>query len=344
MRTTRMKCVQHDRRVGFTLVELLVVIAIIGILAGLLLPAVQSAREAARRVQCSNHLRQLGLAMQNYLSATTMLPNAGWAGSVYPIDYSPLAKLLPYCEHENLQNLIDFSIDMGHVGRTDLPAALRPAAATQVAIFLCPSDAEPAVHDTRMPSGISIPTAGSNYAMNHGSGMDGVFNPGFGATDGLCWVNARLRLAAVKDGTTHTLILTESLRGPCDTPQVSRPPNIQVYRAKCSANATMANAAEAGGLEAILSSVTGWDGARLSMWLRACTPAGPLLNGRFTPNSAIPDLVGGSAKVTAPRSEHTGGVYAAFCDGSVRFLLDSTDRSIWHAMWTRASQDQTTEY
>ncbi len=324
---------------GFTLVELLVVIAIIGILIGLLLPAVQAAREAARRIQCANHLRQLGLAMHNYAAATNMLPNAGWPWAVYPIDYSPLAKLLPFCEQQNLQQLIDFSINMGHVGRDDLPVALRPAAATAVPIFLCPSDDESPLHDLRLPSGASIPVAGSNYAMNHGSGLDGMFNPGFGATDGLCWVGARIRLDYIKDGTSNTLAFTESLRGPGDTPPLSPAPDLQVYRARTTADAAMANLAEAGGLDALLPNVTGWDGTRLSFWLRGCSPTGPLLNGRLTPNSPLPDLVGGSAKVTAARSNHPGGVHACFCDGSVRFVTDTIQASTWHALWTRNNRE-----
>ncbi len=332
------------RRQGFTLVELLVVIAIIGILVGLLLPAVQAAREAARRVQCANRLRQLGLALHNYNGAANMFPNAGWPGTVYPIDYSPLAKLLPYCEQANLENLIDFSIDMGHVGRDDLPVALRPAAATVVPIFLCPSDPELPVHSAQLPSGATIPVAGANYAMNQGSGLDGVLNPGFGATDGLCWVGARVRLASIRDGTSHTLVFTESLRGPCDEPPLSPPPDVQLYRARTTVTLELATASEAGGLGALLPSVTGWDGTRLSYWLRGCSPAGPLLNGRFTPNSPLPDLIGGSARISTARSHHPGGVYACFCDGSVRFVPETVERSIWHALWPRAGGEVSLEF
>jgi len=313
----------------------LVVIAIIGILIALLLPAVQAAREAARRAQCSNNLKQMGLAMHNYVSALNMLPNAGWTGTAYPNDYSPPAKLLPYCEQVSLQNLIDFSIQMGHPGMTDLPAALWPAAGTAVSMFLCPSDGETPIHNSTLPSGAVMPVAGSNYAMNQGSGMDGAFHPSFTAADGLCWVGAMVRLDDVKDGTTNTLAFTESLRGPCDTPPLTPTPDVQVYRAKASATAPMADTVEAGGLAALLPSVTGWDGTRLSYWLRGCSPTGPVMNGRFVPNCPYPDLVTGSSKVTAARSRHPGGVNAGLCDGSVRFISATVKRNTWHALWTR---------
>ena len=117
-----------------------------------------------------------------------------------------LAQLLPYCEEANLRSLIDFEIEMGHPGRDDLPADLQPAAGTAVAMFLCPSDSENPIHEMNLPSGAMIPVAGSNYAMNQGSGTDGAFHPGFGAADGLCWINARVRCADIIDGTTSTSI------------------------------------------------------------------------------------------------------------------------------------------
>ncbi|MCA9160017.1 MAG: DUF1559 domain-containing protein, partial [Planctomycetales bacterium] len=128
-------------RLAFTLVELLVVIAIIGILVGLLLPAVQAAREAARRMQCTNNLKQIGLAVHNYASTyKEAIPNNGSLRTGgYPSDYSPLAKLLPFIEQANLENLIDYGIYMGHPALADLPPELRVAAGTRVPVFECPT-------------------------------------------------------------------------------------------------------------------------------------------------------------------------------------------------------------
>ncbi len=325
------------QRSAFTLVELLVVIAIIGILIALLLPAVQAAREAARRMSCANNLKQIGLAMHNYASTfREALPNAGWSAPPYPNDYSPLAKLLPYCEQANLQDLIDFSILMGHPGKSDLPAALQPAAGTVVPMFLCPSDGEQPLHDVTLPSGAVIPVVGTNYAMNQGSGLDGAFHPGFGESDGLCWVDGNTRLASILDGITNTLAFTESLRGPGDSPAVTPTPDVQVYRGQTSAYATIGDTADAGGLDAVLPSITGWDGNRLTYWLRGCTPSGPVMNGRLTPNHEAPDFVYRSAKITAARSRHPGGVNACMCDGSVDFISETIERATWHALWTRA--------
>src|SRR6188768_2713975 len=126
-------------RRAFTLIELLVVIAIIGVLIALLLPAVQQAREAARRVQCKNNMKQIGLGLHNYLSTFNVFPPGGtWphplaaSGSVGG-PFSPQARILPYLEQAALSNLIDFSKPYG-----DQPNVSR----TRIATFMCPSEVE----------------------------------------------------------------------------------------------------------------------------------------------------------------------------------------------------------
>ncbi len=117
---------------GFTLIELLVVIAIIGVLIALLLPAVQAAREAGRRIQCTNNLKQLGIALHNYESSVGAYPMA-CALKIGTIDetYSVHARILPYLEQGSAFNLINF----------DLPWSIQPTVAqTKIAGFLCPSE------------------------------------------------------------------------------------------------------------------------------------------------------------------------------------------------------------
>ncbi|HOM18714.1 MAG TPA: DUF1559 domain-containing protein [Thermoguttaceae bacterium] len=341
-----MRKVFRNMNRGFTLVELLVVILIIGILVALLLPAVQAAREAARRTQCANNLKQIGLAVHNYVDRSRgMLPNAGWSvPGNYPNDYSPLAKILPYCEQAHLQDLIDFRITLGHPGRDDLPVALQTAASKVVPLFLCPSDPEPAVHQLTMPSGAAIPVAGTNYAMNQGSGMDGIFHPAFGASDGLCWVDAQVKLESIRDGTSNTLAFTESIRGPGGTKAITDTVNPRVYRLQAPTNSTVLAAADVEDWDTVFSYGSGWDGNRLTYWLRGCVPGGPVMNGRFPPNFKIPDLTGGSAKVTAARSWHAKGVNALFCDGAVHFIDDSISLRVWRALWTRAGGEVENEW
>jgi prepilin-type N-terminal cleavage/methylation domain-containing protein/prepilin-type processing-associated H-X9-DG protein len=331
------------KRNAFTLIELLVVVVIIGILVSLLLPAVQAAREAARRAQCINNLKQIGLAMQIYANTYGILPNSGWSDSVhgYPTDYSPLAKLLPFSEQTNLHKGIDYTVHpggkfgLGHFGNA---ARLRKIAGTIVPIFLCPSDSEKPLHDIVSDS-VTVSFAGTNYAMNGGDGTNSDTNMATNKDKGgLAWTDAKIGFRDIKDGATQTLAFTESLRGPGGTLPKTPTPNVQVYRGSPCSIAT-AQAGETGGVSAMLGNVTGWDGNRLTQWLESGLPSGPLMNGRFTPNSPLPDLTAGSGRLCAARSYHPQGVNVCLCDGSVQFYNDTIDRAVWRAMWTRAGRE-----
>lgn len=335
---------KQQSRHGFTLVELLVVIAIIAILMGLLLPAVQMAREAARRTQCGNNLRQLGLAIHNYASARSeRLPNSGDVVSGdFPNDYSPFARLLPYLEQANLENLIDYNIYMGHPATVDLPTELHVAAGTRVPAFLCPSDVNDAISTLTMPSGYSIPISGTSYGMNQGSGLDGVFHPGNGqASDGLCWVGAKIRLKDIVDGTSNTILFAETTIGPAvDLDAVDPWQDPREYRAAMSTvSTTIAENAVSAGFAAVANNATGWDGARNTYWLRGAVPNGPIFNGRLTPNSATPDMVYRAAKITTSRSYHTSLVSVCMADGSVATVSDDMNLDVWLASWTRKGRE-----
>ncbi len=336
---------RHQRRYAFTLVELLVVIAIIGILVGLLLPAVQAAREAARRMQCSNNFKQISLAMHNYASAFhELLPNAGISGTGYPNDHSPLARLLPFMEQANLQNLIDWNIQMGHPGSGLLPEPLRVVAATRVPTFLCPSQAsDPVTQMTQQ--GITYPTCGTNYGMNHGNGLDGAFHAGTAAGNGLCWVNAKVRLGHITDGTSNTIAFLESTIGPGNNmagPAATVKADPRLWRASGSTSHALTGLLN--GYSAIQGNIGGWTGGKNTMWLRGSVPTGPVLAAILTPNSDIPDFGTGSAKAVAARSFHTGGVGISLADGSVQFISNGVNKDTWHALLTRAGGEVVGEY
>ncbi|MEQ1828298.1 MAG: DUF1559 domain-containing protein, partial [Pirellula sp.] len=225
-----------NRKNGFTLVELLVVIAIIGVLVALLLPAVQSAREAARRLQCSNQIRQTGLAIQNYESAFRSFPltntGSGVAGNPNGSGlYSWLAMILPQIEQQPLFQSIDFAIPMNSImsGATpdyyklqiDASHKNSHAARAVIPTYLCPSDP----WQLTDAAGSARPAPGS-YVGNIGwikqtTGIDGasaelkqqngampIVNSSMMSS---AWFVPRLRHRDLTDGTSNTCLLSERL-------------------------------------------------------------------------------------------------------------------------------------
>ena len=162
----------NRKTAGFTLVELLVVIAIIGILIALLLPAVQSAREAARRIQCTNNMKQIGLALLSYETNFKRLPpGAFWGCSDGTRKGSILIRLLPFLEQQTLYDAFDFS--QSNVDGQTFPGTSDPIGATVVSAFLCPSDNHPQVINTEPHSSIDPVdrVALHNYTASRGANM-----------------------------------------------------------------------------------------------------------------------------------------------------------------------------
>jgi prepilin-type N-terminal cleavage/methylation domain-containing protein len=161
------------RRPAFTLIELLVVIAIIAVLIALLLPAVQAAREGARRAQCTNNLKQIGLALHNYISTNDCVPPAALdtriaAGTTIANGgFGALARLLPYLEQQSLYNASNFSINVinGAVGVWINSTAIH----TRVNGFLCPSDTPPSWPTITVDKSIA---PGNNYFASVGSSLE----------------------------------------------------------------------------------------------------------------------------------------------------------------------------
>jgi len=206
------------RRKGFTLIELLVVIAIIAVLIALLLPAVQQAREAARRTQCRNHLKQLGLALHNYHDVHSVLP-PGWIGVTGttpdvngPTGWSWGVMLLPHLDQGPLFNKFDLKVEVAHANNNTWRA-------TPLSVFRCPSDTGDAtwtVDDLDPPVTLST----SNYVASFGSdelhgceipsGSSGsLIVGGQCRSNGTFFHNSRIRFADVSDGLSNTIVMGE---------------------------------------------------------------------------------------------------------------------------------------
>jgi prepilin-type N-terminal cleavage/methylation domain-containing protein/prepilin-type processing-associated H-X9-DG protein len=199
-----MKQEHRKGRVGFTLVELLVVLAIIGTLVGLLLPAVQRAREAANRVSCGNNLKQIGLALHGYHDSKGSFP-AGYLCRVQadPVKTSPgwgwASLLLPYLEQESLYRQINLDVPV----EDPTHAAVRT---TVLGVFICPSDYHTGVFDVPVSGGAPVQAATNSYAASFGT-KEIDDDPGGG--DGMFFRNSRVRFTDVADGTSNTLAVGE---------------------------------------------------------------------------------------------------------------------------------------
>jgi len=327
-----------SRQRGFTLIELLVVIAIIGILVALLLPAVQAAREAARRMDCRNNLKQIGLAMHNYHSAYNVFPPGRY---VNPVDglgrcFSAYAHLLPYLEANTLFAQINFNYN---------PEDTINAVAMDQTIpyFQCPSDqhqklqGECAVHNYPLNTGTTYPVSPRNA---YGTPITGIF-----------FENSTVRFADITDGTSQTVCVSETViaeGGPTVWDGVS-PTNGFVL--------TQGNDNKYNG-PALTDYVTQCSGAGLvlqqtrgSRWLYGA-PGHSMYNHMRAPNDPGVDCRGGiphsnktdalwralSLNVTA-HSRHPGGVQALFCDGHVQFVSNGIELQTWQSLGSRAGAE-----
>ncbi len=319
------------RNRGFTLVELLVVIAIIGILVGLLLPAVQAAREAARRMSCSNNLKQFVLATHNYLDTHKSMPPAGCLSAAGGGVWSAHARILPFMEQLNLQNLIDFRFNY-----SDLAAAPQHAEVTKMKIssYLCPSEvrAEPRVTATLT----HFPTS---YGVNYGTWF--VFNgPTRQAGNGAFVVNQRLTDGSFVDGMSNTLAVSEVK---AYQPRINNSGNPAALNAALPASP--ADVLAYGGTFGTTNHTEWVDGKVHETGFTATFPpntrtlflsSGQLVDVDFVSRSESVTQVSPTYAAVTARSYHTGIVNAAVMDGSVRTFSNSVDTSIWRALATRA--------
>ncbi len=341
-------------RKGFTLIELLVVIAIIGILIGLLLPAVQAVRESARRTQCINNMRQILVALYNFEGANKRFPvgaeskplpgNPSYPHSFYR--WSTLAHLTPYLEQTNAYNTLNLSVPLFAPPGFNVSPENVTAAGLLIPTFLCSSD-----QGVSVSSGFGVPAMGpTNYAFCTGTGAGGGTPFKEEGANGAFFINSRTANRDVADGTSHTVFLSESSLGTGDE-STNNPAFVQqtpqtVYRFVFTAPLT----------DALAASATNWNvtNRRGFMWVNGeyrCT----LYNHYYVPNSPTPDCLGvrlvGAPAIRnagygwrAARSWHRGGVNVGMGDGSTRFVTSTVDMAVWRGLATISGAEIPVEF
>ncbi|MDR1959076.1 MAG: DUF1559 domain-containing protein [Planctomycetaceae bacterium] len=354
------------KKPGFTLVELLVVIAIIGILIALLLPAVQAAREAARRMQCSHHLHQLGIALHNHHSVKNDLPAAhraiispGYDTSIYNaynFSWSVLAEISPYMEQTSVYNQLDLTKPCygpltgggGYEGGedySDFPSEFAGVFATVISSFLCPSDKGTSVITEPVYGNDTL--GSTNYVVCTGSGVPASADVPYGTvwrTNGIFMTRIRQSFASVTDGTSNTAMMSEGTLGEkisSDTPRAQA--NLRLHYVYSPSDQSLTEAT------CDAASLNGDKYVKGYIWFAGDYRA-TMYNHFYTPNSRQFDCISNyflpnvsrqeywsmqSYGFHAARSWHTGGANLLLADGSARFASDTVSQDVWRAAATR---------
>ncbi len=325
------------RNRGFTLIELLVVIAIIAILVGLLLPAVQQAREAARRTQCRNNLKQIGLAIHNYESTFGSFP-PGRVG--FPMVFSMHAAILPSLEGSNLYQQIDFNTRPTFVEPPVAPYGQNVIAAmTKIPTYLCPSDLGTVQGNSYgCTNYVGCTGSGSTPATRYIRSGDGVM---FDVK-----LRGIVKFRDVIDGLSNTVAVSEQTlgngyaiggngSGSISSSIVPVSPQLQVLNLTAAQNDTMTGT-DPGPPNCVIGTPGSWAGIRGAKWMNGHY-GDTIYNQGMTPNSKQFDCGNNShnAGYTSARSRHVGGVITLLCDGSCRFVSENIDLRLWQGLGSR---------
>ncbi len=312
---------------GFTLIELLVVIAIIAILVSLLLPAVQQAREAARRSQCKNQLKQLGLALHNYHETHSVFPPGTVGNKVFSdlnlpvnrIGWIPL--LLPFLDQAALYNKVaPYMNGIGSVPGSS-PTTWPETKTSPLTILQCPSDPNSKKRFGMSTSGTLVDRIFSNYVVCQGSAgtrITATADATGTKLNGMFFTMSKTKVRDITDGTSNTLMVGEILLTPDDpsAPYLNGGADFRGY-------------------------VWNMDGP--TTWFAAAFPPNSLepdrfhfcvQNDRMNPCTKIPDIHGYTSRLHA-RSSHAGGVQFTLGDGSVRFISSSIDSELFKGLGSR---------